>query len=106
MLEKDIQRACIEFLHLKKIFCWRNNTGAFVGEYKGKTRFLRYGYPGSADILGMLPDGRFLAIEVKRPGNKLSDMQKVFAKKTVKNKGVYMVVHSVDELENDLIEVL
>jgi hypothetical protein len=40
---------------------------------------MRFGKTGSSDILGVLPDGRFLAVECKAPeGGKLSPDQKQF----------------------------
>ncbi len=42
----------------------RQNTGATkVGE-----RFIRFGWRGCSDLIGMLKDGRLLAVEVKAPG--------------------------------------
>jgi hypothetical protein len=51
-------------LALSKAGClvFRNNTGAV----KDGDRYIRYGLcKGSADIIGLTPDGRFLAVEVK-----------------------------------------
>ena len=47
--------------HPAVAWCERQNTGA----YKDGQRFIRYGWPGCSDSLGMLKDGRFLAVEVK-----------------------------------------
>ena len=68
-LEAAIQQACLDWLNLQPgVRCWRQNTGAFKGEYKGKKRFVRYGVTGQSDISGiMLPSGRRIEIEVKRP---------------------------------------
>ena len=41
-------------------------------------RFIRFGWPGCSDVLGMLRDGRFLAVEVKAPTGKLRPEQTVF----------------------------
>lgn len=46
-----------------------------MGEYKGRKRFVRFGEKGAADIIGILPGGRFLAIEVKRQGEPLRPEQ-------------------------------
>lgn len=68
-LEKDVQAAVIEYLRLFGAFVVRVNSGAFAGEYKGRKRFVRFNSePGCSDLLGVLPDGVFLACEVKRPG--------------------------------------
>ena len=52
----------------------RQNTGsARIGG-----QFVRFGWPGCADVLGQLRDGRFLAVEVKGPTGKLRPEQAVF----------------------------
>lgn len=52
----------------------RQNTGsARIGG-----RFVRFGWPGCSDVLGMLRDGRFLAVEVKGPTGRLRAEQAVF----------------------------
>lgn len=65
--ESDIQRACLELLarHPKVAWAVRMNAGAF----KVEDRFVRAAFKGCSDIIGQLKDGRFLAVEVKRPGN-------------------------------------
>ena len=62
MAESDVLRGCLDYLKMKNIFCYRNNSGAT----KVGSRFIRFGYKGSSDIIGILPDGRFLAVECKR----------------------------------------
>ena len=87
---------CREYLSIRNIFHWRNNTGAV----KKNGGFIRYGYPGSSDILGILPDGRFLAVECKRErGGRLSEKQKEFLDTINKNGGVAVCVNSVTELD-------
>ncbi len=39
------------------------------------------GKVGSSDIIGILPDGKFLAIECKSDKGRLSEAQKIFLKK-------------------------
>lgn len=103
MIETDIQRAILEFLQYKGIFCWRNNSGALQDK---NGRLVRFGKVGSSDIMGILPDGKFLAIEVKGPKGKLSDHQKEFLDGISKNNGVAIVARSVEEVEQDLKHVL
>lgn len=93
--ENIVLANCLNYLHLKKIFCFRNNTGAI----KIGRRFIRFGYAGSSDIIGILPDGRFLAVECKREkGGVVSPVQKMFLKEIQDNNGVACVVHSAKEL--------
>jgi hypothetical protein len=55
-------------------WCERMNSGvAKVGN-----RYIRFGWTGCSDLLGMLRDGRILAVEVKSPSGKLRPAQAVF----------------------------
>ena len=98
MLEKDIQKAIIEYLNASGFWVWRNNTGAMVLEGKnGKKRFFRAGFPGISDIIGIAPDGRFVAIEVKRKGGKVTQNQQAFLN-AVRGMGAYgIVAYSLDD---------
>jgi len=70
------------------------------GEYKGKGRFIRFGPPGQSDILGVLPDGRILAIEVKKPGGKKPTFEQVLFLETIRRHGgVGMVVYTLLECQ-------
>ena len=89
---------CLQYLKVKGIFAWRNNTGAAKAQYKGKRRFIRYGLKGSSDILGILPDGRFLAIECKRKGTYPTKDQRAFLKQIEANKGVALLVRNIADL--------
>jgi hypothetical protein len=78
--ESSLVKACLQLLQLRRIPCWRQNTGcaAFAGP-AGRKRFVRFSTPGAADVLGVLPpSGRLLAVEVKRPGGKLTAAQAAF----------------------------
>lgn len=65
--EGQIQSEILYYLSVNSSvkFYWRNNTGGTTTIYKGKSQFFRWGYPGSSDIIGIMGDGKFLAIEVK-----------------------------------------
>lgn len=99
MKEDEVLRGCLDYLRATGHFVWRNNTGAV----KIGRRFIRYGTPGSSDILGILPDGRFLAVECKREkGGRLSELQKAFLTAIKINGGVSIVARSVEELKKEL----
>ena len=97
--EDIVLSQCLEYLRLNRIYCWRNNVGcAKIGN-----RFMHFGLKGSSDILGILPNGRFLAVECKREnGGRLSENQKEFLKKIEENNGIAICVTSVYELERQL----
>lgn len=71
----------------------------------GKTYAHRMGPPGSSDIIGILPGGRFLAIEVKRPGHEPTEIQKEFMDKINALGGLAFVATSIDDVKNGLIPV-
>jgi hypothetical protein len=96
--EAPVLHDCLKWLHERGIYCWRNNSGTLWANGQPVT----FGYPGSADILGVLPDGRFLAVECKSPTGKQSDKQKAFEAKIVANHGVYILARSVEDLKNGL----
>ena len=101
--ENIVLSQCLKYLEVLQIYHWRNNTGAL----KIGRRFIRFGFPGSSDILGILPDGRFLAIECKREkGGRLSEAQKDFISRIKSNGGVAMCVHSLDELQENMRKIL
>ena len=96
--ENKVVQACLRWLKDRNIFAWRNNTGtAWIGD-----RPIRYGLVGSADILGLLPDGRFLAVECKSEKGRQSDTQKTFEENITTNKGVYVLAYSAADLEERL----
>ena len=96
--ESSVVSACIEWLYKRGCFVWRNNTGAYKPE--NSSAYVRYGYKGSADILGITPKGgRLVAIECKGTGGKVSDAQLEFGLKINRLGGIYIVAYSVDDLE-------
>ena len=98
MKEGDIQSAILGYLAYRQIYAWRNNTGAYKTEHGS---YVRYGFKGSSDILGILPDGRFLAIEIKKPKpNKTypTKEQKLFLKNIEINGGIAFVARSLEDV--------
>jgi hypothetical protein len=80
---------CLRYLEARRIYHWRNNTGA-VQIAPG--RYIRFGKVGSSDILGVLPGGRLLCVECKAPnGGRLSPEQKQFLAE-VRGMGAFAVV--------------
>lgn len=100
-MESDVQSSCLEYLRMRRIFHWRQNSGAFKTRSGGWLKCCSI--KGVSDILGILPDGRFLAVECKREGGgRLSPEQKEFLMNINANGGLGIVVHSVDELAKAL----
>lgn len=100
-LEKDIQRTICEYLfNLKHYFGWRQNTAPTIQKSGDKWAFRRmppYTVKGTPDIC-LIKDGRFIGLEVKRPGGKQSDDQKQFELNCKKAGADYFVVTSIEDV--------
>lgn len=103
-MESAVVKSCLEYLKLRGIFAFRVNTAGIYNAKSGGYYF--HGLAGVSDILGILPDGRFLAVECKSAKGKVSPHQQDFLDQITNNDGVACVVRSVDELAEDLKEVL
>ena len=69
---------------------WRNNVGCLQG--------VRYGLAvGSADLVGITRDGRFVSIEVKTPDGKMRPEQVTWAETVRRFNGIAIVARSVEE---------
>lgn len=60
------------------------------------------GPTGSPDIIGILPGGQFLGIEVKVPGNKPTEKQKEFLARIDELGGKSFVATSIDDVQKEL----
>jgi|CXWL01.1.fsa_nt_gi hypothetical protein len=99
-LESEVLTACLQFLELKGIECWRQNQGAIPLPDGGFRKF--NGRKGICDISGILDDGRRLEVEVKREGEDGREEQWEFIDMINSKGGVACLVHSVEELEQDM----
>lgn len=84
------------------------NSGSMAGEHKGKKWFLRFNSaPGCSDIIACW-HGRFLAIEVKRPGGKTDPkrlaLQLQFQETIRKAGGVAFFAESLQDVIDKLNE--
>ena len=61
--------------------------------------YVRYGYKGSSDIIGMTSSGRFIGVECKFGKKDLSDSQKGFKSSVEAKNGIFITAWSVDDLE-------
>ena len=100
--EHQVQTACLQYLAACPQVAWaeRMNSGAVkIPVPGGKDRFIRYGFPGCADIIGQLKDGRFLAIEVKSRTGRATEAQDAFLKRVATSGWVSGIVRSTAQLQ-------
>ncbi len=94
--EANIQNDCM--VALSKIGCivFRNNVGAF----QDKTgRLIRYGVggKGGSDLVGIAPDGRFLAVECKAATGRVRPEQVQFIDAVRRAGGLAGIARSADD---------
>jgi hypothetical protein len=97
--EGRVKAACLRYLEKRGILAWNNPTGAVR---IAPDRWLRFGKKGSADILGCLPGGRFLAVEVKAAHGRLSPEQREFLADIKALGGLAVMVRGWKELDQAL----
>lgn len=94
--------ACLKQLQALGKVCWyaRMNSGAGKLQYgtAKASQFIRFGFPGMPDVLGQLPGGRLLAIEVKRPSGKVTDDQAAFIERANYGGALAFVARSVSDV--------
>lgn len=80
----------------KDVFGWPNNTGE--GMLNGK-RWVRFGFKGSADWIGLSADGRMLCLECKTGDARQTFDQRMFQEEIEKRNGRYFIVRSVEDAQ-------
>ncbi len=102
--EGAVLSAILDYLKARKIYAFRMNTGAgkLTNGASHASRFVRFGFPGCSDILGILDDGRFLAIEVKSEKGKATFEQLDFLAEIAKRGGVAFVARSIEDVDRHL----
>jgi hypothetical protein len=90
----------MELLEQHPSVAWvmRMNTGVAVYGEGDQKRFVRFSIPGVSDIVGQLKDGRFFAVEVKRPGKEPTDDQWAFLRNVAQNGGLAGWVDDASQL--------
>lgn len=101
--ESAIVSACIKWLYWHGCFVWRHNTGMLRD---AENRPIRFGLKGSADIIGMTPKGRFLAVECKAGKKDLTEDQLGFKSKVLSRGGLYLLARGTDDLEQNKREII
>ena len=118
-LESDIQTQIVDYLRAQQargriVWFARCNGGSVLSMHKGRRSFTRFyalylrgaepAHKGMADLHGMLPDGRYFALEVKRPGERATPEQQAFLAAVQAGGGLAEVVHGFEEVANVLWE--
>jgi hypothetical protein len=102
--EKLIENQILHYLFKRGIFAWKNQS---VGVFDPVKRIYRksnnpFHIKGVSDILGIMNDGRILAIEVKTEKGRASPEQQLFIQKIKDRGGIAFVARSVYDVEKEL----
>lgn len=92
MTHTELVNATLVALSARGILCWSNKTGA---GFTLQGNFLRFGLPGSSDILGCIPPtGRLLAVECKTGNATQRKGQREFEAAVRRCGGLYIVARA------------
>lgn len=84
---QQLQR-CLTILASASVTAWRNNVGMAKYDSNRGQRVVKFGHPGSSDILGYTNDGIFFAFEVKAHKKKPTLLQHAFLQNVAEAGGV------------------
>lgn len=91
---------CLRLLTVRGVFAWRtNNAPSPVTRGGAVVAFRRVGMRGVADILGVLPGGRFVAVECKYGSGRLSPEQRLFRDRVTAAGGLFVEARSVEDVD-------
>ncbi len=97
--ESQIQVAVMAYLRARGILCWPQNREKSGRGARGAGHV---GFRGLPDIGGVLPGGRAIHVEIKRPGGKPSPHQVGAIAMLRKQGALVFVASSVEEAEQGL----
>jgi len=97
--EKHIRGSIVRWLTALGTFCWVNDTVGIYDAKRGVFRTNANRLRGVADILGMIGDGKLLAIEVKRGLNKCSEEQVYFLDRVRREGGVAIEARCIRDVQ-------
>lgn len=104
--ETDFVYATINYLKMRGAMAWRNNKGMARMGSKEDPRFVHFGGdPGASDVFALVPpNGTFLAVECKLPGQKPTDDQLEFIEKVRSVGGWATWIEYLEDLYEYLLE--
>lgn len=96
--EAEIQNTILAYLKYRRVFYWRQNSGAGIMKQGAGTRFIRFGVNGAPDIFAV-KEGTIYGLEIKSKVGKQNDNQKAFQQEFENAGGKYFVIKSLEDVQ-------
>lgn len=93
-MERDIQKAILDYLTYKQVFHWKQNN---AGIKKANGSYIPAGKLGVPDIICVVK-GKFIGIEVKDANGRQTEHQKRFQEELEGAGGRYILARSIDDV--------
>lgn len=94
--EKPLIAAVKTYLATCDSVAWAHRMNA--GAYQVRGRWVRFGFPGCPDFMGMLKGGRFFCIECKGDRDRLRPAQRAFLGVVESGGGMHIVARSLADV--------
>lgn len=97
--ERAIQKAIVAYLRATGCLVAVTDAGAAyrAGAFFGDA--IPAGWP---DVTGLLPDGRFIGVEVKAPGGRQSPVQRAMELAIRQRRGIYVLAYGVQDVREGI----
>lgn len=99
MKESDLLSYCLSALKLSGLVAWRVTNGPVMHSINGKMIRKCSPIKGFPDVAGVMPNGRFFAIELKTDKGRLSDEQTGWITKLNMSGAMAIVLRSREEID-------
>lgn len=99
-VERQIQTDIMDYLKSKGFIMLKFNNGTHSAH--GSKIATKKSSRGVADLLGVSPDGRFTAVETKRPGGKPTIAQIAFVEEVKKRGGIGLITDNLEDVKKIL----
>ncbi len=99
--ETEIVKAILDYLRAHGLWAERRNSRVLMLPGKGgRLRPVRFGVKGGSDIIAIGLQGRFMAIEVKRPGQEATLDQETYLHEIRRHGGIAFVARGWQDVAN------
>jgi hypothetical protein len=103
--EAQVQDAILRYLAVERRVVWAARMNSGKGKLlrpDGTQTWISFGFTGCPDIMGMLRDGRYLAIECKRSGGRVRPEQRAHITQAAEHGAVAIIARSVEDVQTAL----